>query len=616
MPGAVGAVSFERTRDVTAGFERMVAVMQHHSRLRTETVVSPDRHWALGRVHLGILNSTEQLRNDDEIVVIFHGDLHNVAELAQTDQARQPGDSSSEPTQLIRAAYLRYGKDVGLHLRGAFFAIVFDKRCQRLFLINDLVGTYPVYWMRSSTLFAFSSEVRALTEATGCSPTLCASGLADFVKFGFLTGARTLAEGMCLLMHDTTLEIDLRSTSMQLHSNRRLEDILEANGEEDRSHAMTQVRQCFNDAVADAVADEHRYVISISGGLDSRAIVSAVNTSDTEFSSYTDGVRGCADEVIAEEIARLLGTRHQFLELDEAYLKEFMTNLREMTTLTDGMYLSHGLTEMLAFPHIREMGYEVLLRGHGGELAKTDLAWPLHTDSTVQKMRSMSELIPYLLKRMDYITSDALPQGLFTGDWEEKMRGRARIALEESLADFRGTPTDACALLYLKEHHRRYTTASLELFRNEVEVRLPFVDEPFLRSLWDLPPSQRRTTAIHKDIISGNSAALGRIRNSNTGAAACAHPLVETVIEKFNALLARLNFPGFRHYHDFSAWMKRSLLDTIEQELLSSQSLNRGILERAGLQKLIDETRTGFRDHGYLLQILLTVEFWQQENHV
>src|SRR6266436_7277423 len=97
-------------------------------------------------------------------------------------------------------------------------------------------------------------------------------------------------------------------------------------------------------------------------------------------------------------------TRHAFFQLDDRYLQAFLANLERMVELTDGMYMSHGLTEMLALGFLASADFSVLLRGHGGELAKISLAWPLHTDERVEGFASSQELVPYLLARANYIS--------------------------------------------------------------------------------------------------------------------------------------------------------------------------------------------------------------------
>jgi asparagine synthase (glutamine-hydrolysing) len=105
-----------------------------------------------------------------------------------------------------------------------------------------------------------------------------------------------------------------------------------------------------------------------------------------------------------------------------------------------------------------------------------------------------------------------------------------------------------------------------------------------------------------------------RVRNSNTGAPANAGPLAEYALDKVNSLFKRLNVPGYRHYHNFAAWMRAQLLSSVETVLLSRTSLDRGVLREAGLRRLLDETRQNQRDHSYLLQVLLILELWQQDN--
>lgn len=80
--------------------------------------------------------------------------------------------------------------------------------------------------------------------------------------------------------------------------------------------------------------------------------------------------------------------------------------------------------------------------------------------------------------------------------------------------------------------------------------------------------------------------------------------------------MKRINMRGYRHYHNFDAWMKSMLLQSVESELLSSKSLTQEFVRKSVLVRIIEETRTGQKDWGYLLQILLILEIWQRENHV
>ena len=327
-------------------------------------------------------------------------------------------------------------------------------------------------------------------------------------------------------------------------------------------------------------------------------------------------MRGCADELIGGRLARIAGTRHTFFPLDESYLRDFLPDMAEMVALTGGMYLSHGLTEMLAVRMLDQVGVSVLLRGHGGELAKAHLAWPLHTDRHVYTLRSTDELSSYLAGRANYITPGLPLADVLTPDAASVAGIGARESFRELLRDTKLCPGDACSYLYLHELHRRLTVPSLELLRSRVEVRLPFVDGAFMRTLFGAPPEWRDSTEIHRCITAAGIAALGRVRDSNTGAPADAGPLMTFAMEKANGLFKRLNVAGFRHYHNFDGWMRRTLLDSVEAELTLPNARIRSYISTATIRDLIAATRGGSADRSYLLQILLILELWQRENHV
>jgi hypothetical protein len=178
------------------------------------------------------------------------------------------------------------------------------------------------------------------------------------------------------------------------------------------------------------------------------------------------------------------------------------------------------------------------------------------------------------------------------------------------------SPAQGCTYLYLREFHRHFTVPSLELFRTLVEVRLPFTERTFLRALLGAPAAWRDSTEIHRRLITAGLPALARVRNSNTGAPANAGSGVEFVLDKLNTVLKRANVYGYRHYHDFDAWMRRMLLDATESELLASSARVQAFVPKENLARLVRETREGGSDRAYLLQVLLILELWQRENGV
>ena len=611
MPGILGVISQRVHQDLHGCFERLLKPMARGGRLQEEKRIAGHGRWALGRVHLGVLHPEAQLSEGNGIHVLFHGDLDNEQDLrhwlAQEGCYPQPG-----VIHLLRHLYQKLGSACIQRLQGAFCTAILDESTKTLLLINDNLGSYPLYWHVNGDRLLFASELKALLSDSSLQATLNPQAVGDYLTFGFLLGDKTLDGAVRLLPQGNYLTYQWEDGTCQVEPYMRLDSFFHpwAGTQEEYYEAL---RPLFNAAVSRSLSAEKRVGLALSGGLDSRAILSASTENTSKLFTYTLGVKGCADEVIAEKLAQLGGSHHVFAEMDPGYLKDFVYHLQRMVHLTDGMYLTHGLTEILALQMIEQGGYEVLLRGHGAELAKVSLAWPLHTDAQIFGMSKKEEFIPYMLARANYISHSTPLEELFQPEWWSAINGAGQRSLEATLRHVDISSADLCSYLYLVEHHRRFTIPSLELFRNLAEVKLPFVDIEFLKVLWSGPSAWRDKTTIHQAIIGRNHLAMLKVRNSNTGAPGDASPVVKAICDKFNSLFTRMNVYGYRHFHTFENWMRDTLIHSVEEVMLDSQTLSRGVYHEGTLRRMIADTRSGQADYAYLFQILLILEIWQRE---
>jgi asparagine synthase (glutamine-hydrolysing) len=606
--------------DLPEVFSRMRRAVPGGTASTATTAADPAGLWIAGHITLSARTTDYGLRAP------HHGHWSTDHERRTTTSHRFPvflngrldgvvysgGAERPDPTALVREAYRQHGPRLGERLEGDFAALLVDNEMQRLLLVTGVTGSYPTYWTLAGGRLCLAPSVSAICRALGVAPTPDLRAAADYVHYGFVFGNKTLAEGIELVPAGATLVYDWRNGTVDVLQHHRPGDLFEQ-ASLDRREYMRRVHEEFNHAVRSACVDADELGLSLSGGLDSRAILSAIDTATIPLRTYTVGVRRCADDVIGAKLARIAKTTHTFFELGEEYLKEFLPNLERMIALTDGMYLSHGLTEILALQAVQQAGIRTLLRGHCGELAKMHLAWPFHTDPQVYGM-NRAEYVPYFHARVNYVSPGLDPTELFQAGHENEVRDAARQSLEEAIGPTTLSAPELCGYLYFTEHHRRFTIPSLELFRTSVEVRLPFADPRFLRALLCGRHEWRDGVEIHQHITSSNSPLLARVRNSNTGAPGNASPLVEKLLDPVNSLLKRLNAPGFRHYHHFDAWMRRELLTSVTDVLLDGMTERRGIVRTSTVRRLLDATRTGVFDHAYLLQVLLIIELWHRQN--
>ncbi|HET9831692.1 MAG TPA: asparagine synthase-related protein [Vicinamibacterales bacterium] len=569
--------------------------------------------WALGRVHLGHLQPAEQLKGEGPVRVLFHGELDNADELrADLDaQGRRCGESAAD---LLRCLYGIHKQRAAGLLKGAFCAAILDETAGMLVLVADRLGSYPIYWFMTDDRFVFASELRAALRDHP-RPSLNAAAVADFIKFGFPMGDKTLAQGVDMVPAGSTLTCCTRTGSVQVQQYASIADLFKP-ADVDHENYLDQVHAASEASMDRAVAGAHRFGLSLSGGLDTRVILSAMDRRghSAGTATFTLGGRGCADEVIGYELAKMARTNHQFVALDDHYLDDLLPTVKEMVSLTDGMYLSHGFTEMLALQGFAGSDCAVLLRGHAGELAKASTAWPFHTDDRLRQMTTSGEFVPYMMSRLTHVSRGDAAREVFTDAWVESLDGAsAATSLQQSVDGVPLRPVDLCSYVYLKEYHRRVTIPSLEIFRNVADVRLPLADIDMLAAVLRGPAAWRDGVAIHQALIRTSDARYLRVRNPNTGAPAGAGPLQEAILDKVNSLLRRLNVYGYRHYHSFDGWMRRSLLGLVDRVVLDPDTLARGVYRESTVRRMAAEAHAGKQDHDDLLQALVIVELWQRE---
>ena len=91
------------------------------------------------------------------ILLSFNGEIYNFKELREELNFEFETQSDSE---VIIAAYLKWGVDFVQHIRGMFAIALLDN--ETLYLFRDRLGKKPLFYLEGSS-FIFASEIKALT---------------------------------------------------------------------------------------------------------------------------------------------------------------------------------------------------------------------------------------------------------------------------------------------------------------------------------------------------------------------------------------------------------------------------------------------------------------------
>jgi len=163
-----------------------------------------DQHLALGFRRLAVIDTSAAGRQpmqsaDGRFVLVFDGEIYNVAELAQRLHARGVRLRSRSAAEVLLEMYAWLGKDVVRQLRGMYAFAIWDRRNRELFCARDPFGIRPFFYAltaggqrpRSGPQLRFASERKALAgpgEVTAIDP----DALRRYLSFQYVPAPATL----------------------------------------------------------------------------------------------------------------------------------------------------------------------------------------------------------------------------------------------------------------------------------------------------------------------------------------------------------------------------------------------------------------------------------------
>ena len=163
-----------------------------------------DQHLALGFRRLAVIDTSAAGRQpmqsaDGRFVLVFDGEIYNVAELAQRLHARGVRLRSRSAAEVLLEMYAWLGKDVVRQLRGMYAFAIWDRRNQELFCARDPFGIKPFFYAltsgghrpRSGPQLRFASERKALA-GPGEVTTIDPDALRRYLSFQYVPAPATL----------------------------------------------------------------------------------------------------------------------------------------------------------------------------------------------------------------------------------------------------------------------------------------------------------------------------------------------------------------------------------------------------------------------------------------
>jgi len=611
MPGLVGIVWNNRV-DAPL-LNKMANSIKHEEWYKAD--IYSDSFFSAARVDLGIFNPEPQpIFNEDKTLYMFmYGKVYDYEKEVSELKSRGHRFTIGNDAEYCLHSYEEYGKGFVNSLNGSFVLTIYDLKQMKVTIVNDRYGLRPLYYAMSGGKLLFASEVKAILEDNAFKRALNDEAIADFLACGPIVGNKTFFRGIETLPPASVLTYDGRNVS--------IEQYWDFNYEPDYSipdnEIADQLVQTFKKAVDIRVRDNLRYGVGLSGGLDSRSIVGAMDKSKRQdVTAFTFGIKGCDEAKIAEIVAKKAGTKHIFMEIDP---DEVTTPYSEdVVRISDGMdYIGIG-HQLFAYRKVRPY-VDALFDGLEGDILLAG-AYPMPRACEGKDDNELARMIHASAR----VFSDHMLALLFTDDYYVKIKDVRLQSIKDYLGKKSGHPANKFDYVRLQTVVRRWNLLGNIIMRSVMEDITPFFDNNFIDLILKIPPELRANHHIYRKFLIKLAPELAAIPYQRTMVRADAPLILWRLGEMYQYGKERLKkeiwrltggkiyLPDKRSYVNLDEWLRlnEKWKGFVKGLLLDEKACYRDYLNRAYIETLMQQHEAGKTDHSQLLCYLATFELF------
>lgn len=604
------------------------ALLTHRGPDGSGSFFAPEARAGLAQTRLAIqdlgLTATQPMTDSARrATIVFNGEIYNFRELREQLSGGYEFRSSGD-TEVLLAAYLRWGDDMFGKLNGIFALAIYDNREQTILLARDGLGVKPLYCLQTSTHFAFASEIKALLQVPDFDRTLDLQGVSQYLTYLYSPGRHTAFKSVWKFPpgHAVKISAGRKVREWCFYELTYGQEIQPSNVK----HAAAELRNRLDTAIGRQMVSDAPLGAFLSGGLDSSAICALAQRrlGTQRLDCFTIDVRSLAgsregfvdDLPYARLAAKALGVNLHVAEV--AYDK--LVDLEKLVWHLDEPQADPAaLNSFYICQQARRQGIKVMLSGAGGDDIFTgyrrhqalafERYWqwlPAFARDALSGLSGQASQATSWGRRIHKAFRHAglspqermvgyfqwLDQGRLTELWSREIKAKDILPdpcrpLNEAL---RALPAGMPALnkmlslekFFLTDHNLNYTDKMS--MAAGVEVRVPFLDYELIDFAASLPVDFKQRGSVGKWIF----------RKSMEGI------LPREVIYR----------PKTGFGIPLRGWMTAKN-NRIEADYLSRESLaRRGIFDPAAVQRLIGENRSGRIDASYPILALACVEIW------
>lgn len=304
---------------------------------------------------------------DKRVSVIFNGEIYNFKELK-----KEIGDyayCSECDTEVLLAAYLKWGIDFVDKINGMFAIALLDRKDDVVYLIRDRIGKKPLYYYRDEFQnIVFASELKAIRQSTFFRQEINQEVIGRFLYRLYISAPDTIYKNTYKLEAGTVLKITGHGIEKfkywdvaEQYKKQQQEQV------KDYEEAKIELKNLLQKSIARRMIADVPIGAFLSGGYDSSLICAlAQELLDRPLKTFSIGFydEKYNEAPYAKVVSDILGTEHTELYIAE---KELLDMLDSIPRYYDEPFADSSQIPTMIVSRLAKEQVSVVLSGDGGD---------------------------------------------------------------------------------------------------------------------------------------------------------------------------------------------------------------------------------------------------------
>ncbi len=473
------------------------------------------------------------------------------------------------------------------NLEGVYSIVILDKKLDVCYVIVDRYGIYSLFYFKDKHSFIISDKINSILEFMD-EIRVNKRSILENLTFGYMNriGSKTHIEGINEFRGANIYTIKDGNISFMTYWKHP-----ETNIGVDKDSFLKE----FNSHIRTGFNLEKEKILTFTGGLDTRTILSSIIDKAEDLHCYTYGVKKSGDVKIAKKITKRFGIEHSSMILD----KDFIMKIPEK--IEDNINMFNGLTPMAFQLHWHEFcernkdNGELLIIGISG-----DEIWRCHHGDAdkIKNCSNIDDVITFLLS--DHMIQKNKTLNVFEGLREDDIKRILRGSIKDELVNYSGSfdPVAVTDFFLFKYYYANWVSNLIKFYGRYFKIFLGLVNKNLVGNLKYIDINDRVSGSFQKYMIKENCPELAKIPychyrfNEHKSIKMMIKKIIYNVKFLVNRVFHKLfNFNLFKYFpdlpHYYWVWLpkyhKQFILDTLDYDNMITKNL----FKKEELQKIV-----------------------------